>query len=748
MQKSSQGIRLPLSSAQRGIWLAQELLGNEASNNIAELITIHGPVDEEKLRSAVRQYLLEVESLRARVEQADGDIFQRIAPDADFYMGTIDVSGDPDPIVAIKAWVASDLGRGLSQPGGRLYETALFKISPQSYAWYLRTHHVTCDGYSGMLIARRVAELYTANTEGHSPSESQFGPVRDLVEDDVAYRSSPQFVRDREFWAREMAQPPHAVTLAARYKSKSTQFMREVIHLGSGVENKLTQLEPRTSNNLANVMFALVAAYLHRMTGAEDLVIGLPVAARMGQISRLVPGMVANVVPLRLKVDAEADIGDLVRQAGRSLRPALRHQRYRAEDLRQDLSMLASGEPLFNVLADYSAFDYKLNFGGYPARVENLSNGTVEDLNFEFYDLRDGSGLRIEINFNQGLYSAEEAHAHRGHFERLLEAVLADPGRKVGEIEILKAEERAQLLYGWNETAHPIPDGTVVELFELQAEKSADAVAVEYEESSLSYAELNRRANQLAHMLREQGVGPEGIVGICMERSLEMLVSLLGVLKAGGAYLPLDPGYPRARLEFMLEDARPVCVLTAGAAGEILPGDRLLLRLDEAETLSLLAGHSKANPDRGAIGLILQHPAYVIYTSGSTGIPKGVLIEHRALLNYITWAKDIYLTGQGRGSLVSTALTFDATVTSLFLPLLSGTAVTLPREELGVKELVHLRDGGEPFGLLKVTPAHVDLFSQILPMKSLSGLAHCLVKLSVGSRLLKRLLPNGGNTLP
>jgi amino acid adenylation domain-containing protein len=333
-------------------------------------------------------------------------------------------------------------------------------------------------------------------------------------------------------------------------------------------------------------------------------------------------------------------------------------------------------------------------------------------------------GLRGSLEYATDLFEAATMARFVEQYERVLVAIDADAKQKVGEIEILSESERRQLLYGWNDTAVVVPASTLPELFEAQVERTPEAIAVVYEEESLSYGELNRRANQLAHLLRERGVGPETIVGICIERSLEMVISLLGILKAGGAYLPLDPSYPAERLAYMLEDAQPLCVLIAGNAGDVLPSGTALLRLDEGKTQQQLQKQSHENP---LPELKPEHPAYVIYTSGSTGRPKGAVIEHGGLLNYLTWSRDTYLNDLGRGSSVSTALAFDATVTSLFLPLVSGKTTALPSIEKKLEGFENLHTDGDRFSLLKMTPAQVDILNRMLAREDLSKLTHCLV---------------------
>jgi arthrofactin-type cyclic lipopeptide synthetase C len=711
MRQPLQGIRLPLSSAQQGIWLAQEVNGADANNSLAQLIRIKGPVDEREFQRAIQLLLTEIDTLRARILQEDGEAYQWI-PSPDHYdppFSVHDFSGEPDPIAAIRHWTALDLRRrtDLSKGSCRM---ALFRTATEEYAWYMRAHHIISDGYTGMLWARRGAELYTEMVQGRPLSQNPFGSLDRLIEADKTYRASAQFLRDREFWAREMAHAPTAVTLATRRKSGSFWFLREGIDIRADVKEGLERLGREAGSSLSHVMFAVVAVYLHRTTGIEDVVIGMPVTARIGRELRSVPGMVANAVPLRIRVNAQLTIADLVGRVGRSVRQALRHQRYLIDDLHRDLGILGSSTSLFRVTVDYSAFDYKLNFGDYPASVENLSNGTIRDMGIEFHDHLDGRNLRLELNFNEDLYFTQDAAVHKDRFYHLLEVVAASPEQKIKELEILSAEEREQILYGWNDTTHAIVAGTLVDLFEGQVERTPEAVAVVYEDSSLTYAELNRRANQLSYLLAGQGVGPESIVGLCLERSLEMVVGLLAILKAGGAYLPLDPAYPVERLEFMVEDAQPVCVVTAGKAGGILPSTTALLQLDREETLDRLAIQSERNPERASIGLLPEHPAYVIYTSGSTGTPKGVVIQHRSLANYLSWSNQNHYKDNGAGSPSVHSMGFDALVTTLFGPLLAGQQLRLLRSGTEIDALA-LGLGEELYTLVKVTPSHLKLIN-------------------------------------
>jgi len=341
-----------------------------------------------------------------------------------------------------------------------------------------------------------------------------------------------------------------------------------------------------------------------------------------------------------------------------------------------------SRQPLFQVL---------LVLQNMPqARVE-LGELVLEPVGFEQrsakFDLtlslaESGEGLAGALEYAADLFDAGTIERLAGHLGRVLEQVALDPHVRLGELELMDSAERRRVVEEWNDTAAAYPqDRCIHELFEEQAARAPDAVAVVFEEDTLSYGELDRRANQLAGHLRSLGVGPDVVVGLCLERSLEMIVGLLGILKAGGAYLPLDPDYPPDRLGFMLADAGAPVLVTCSALSQRVPAqDRTLVLLDEDAAAIGQQPASSPGPAAAPDNL-----AYVIYTSGSTGTPKGVMVEHRSLANYLGWAVGRYLADEGIGAPVNTPLAFDATVTSLFVPLLTGRCVELlpeGREEL------------------------------------------------------------------
>jgi amino acid adenylation domain-containing protein len=334
--------------------------------------------------------------------------------------------------------------------------------------------------------------------------------------------------------------------------------------------------------------------------------------------------------------------------------------------------------------------------------------------------------LAAVFKYNTSLFRRETIETMAACYGALIEAAVSDPGRSIGALPLVSPETRRHLLYDGNRTLASYAEAPVQRMFERQALLTPDAIAAEMfgSTAALTYAELNLRANQLAHRLRELGVGPEVLVGVCIERSLDLVVAILAVLKAGGAYVPLDPGYPAQRLEFMMRDAgMPVLLTTHQPASRFaVPEGIAQIRVDEE--WPSIASRSRENP---AVETSPAHLAYVIYTSGSTGLPKGTLIEHRGLTNYLSWCVEAYRAAEGCGAPVSSTIGFDATITSFFAPLITGGKVVMLPEDRAIESLAECLRANRGFSLIKITPAHLEILSQLLRPEECAGCARAFV---------------------
>ncbi len=669
---------LPLSTAQRGMWVGQQIAPPGSISNLAEAIELHGAIDPDLLRQALREVAQEMETIRARIVQTVGIPFQVVLPSFDDPIALLDMGDRPDPRAAAMRWMTDEFSAPFDFATSPTWVSAVLRLSERHWIWYHRAHHITLDGFSGGMVVQRVAELYTALRQGRPPAPHGYGPLRTLTEGEAAYRGSERCARDRAYWRARMEGRPEPVTLSRRLAAPTGGLLRATALLPQATVARLRERIRGLNVSLPQALIALVAAYYFRITGAEDLVFGLPVTARTGGAMRRVPGMVANAVPIRLAMSEDATADALFVQVSRTVREALRHQQYRYEDLRRDLGLLNNDQQLARLGINIEPFDYELTFDGVPATPHNLSNAQIEDLTVFVYDRSDGAGLRIDFDANPGLYAAAELEAHNRRLCRLIEAVAGRPGIRLGEIDLLDPAERDAVSRRWNDTADPAAAATVPELFAAHAAATPNAVAVVFDresERALTYAELDRRSLRLARTLAAQDIGPGDLVAVALPRSELVPVALLGILRAGAAYLPLDPDGPADRLAMMMADAAPVCVLTVR--------DRLH-RLEEAGIAILVLdepaepGPEQDGPEPAALPPAdPEATAYVLHTSGSTGRPKGVEVSHRNLSNLIEGMRQLLRPGRSDRLLAVTTPTFDIAALELFLPLAVGARVVV-----------------------------------------------------------------------
>jgi len=691
---------LPLSAAQLGFFFAQQLDPENADFNVCEYLDIHGPIDPALFEAALRRVIFDTDVLRVRLVERAGEPRQVVAVAAGWSLPFFDMSGKADPAAAALSWMSTDRKRPADLLRGPLFAFALFKISADRFFWYARYHHVLLDGLSRSLIARRVADIYTALAARSLPDSNTSGPLAAIIADDAAYRASDAFAHDRRFFIDYLDGATDPPSIAERRFVRSSGPLRRTIHLHAQATARL-----RAIGRLSRLVTAATAILMHRLTRTEDLVLGLAVAAR-SDATRSTIGMAANVVPLRLKVDPDSRVGDLVAETDRQIRSVLPHQRYRFTDLRRDLHCVDNDRPIFAPVVNIQPFDYGFQFAGAPVTLSNLCAGPVEDLTVIAYDHPGTAELRIDLDANPALYGTDVLAGHGRCFLRLLEA-MADPDATIAYLDMLSPDERRRVLTEWNLTQEDYPTECMIdELVADQAKRTPERTAAIFETQRLSYGELNSRAERLARQLRALGVGPDIMVALFLERSLDMVVGMLGVLKAGGAYIPLDPSHPHKRIAYMLADAQPLILLTHRRLQSELPPHRSHVVVIDAEP-------SAARPERTSALARTRNShdlAYVIYTSGSTGEPKGVEIEHRALVNMLTTMRQRPGLGAEDTMLAITTLAFDIAALEIFLPLSVGACVVIAASET-IGDGVALADLIERSGasVLQATPTTLSM---------------------------------------
>ncbi|MFG2718615.1 amino acid adenylation domain-containing protein [Streptomyces sp. NPDC048416] len=685
---------IDLTAAQRGMWFAQRLDPANALYIIAEYIDIRGALDRAAFVEALHRVIGEAQALRTTFHERDGEPVQRVHPAPPAQVRQVDVSAEPDPAAAALQWMLAD-ARTPADPGrDPLYLFALIDLGGDRHQWYYRTHHIVLDGFSGGLVATRVAELYRELTGGQVPaSRREFATLAELVDADAAYRASDAFASDGAYWLDLFADRPEPASLSGTQPSMPSSFLRRTGHLPDTLTAGLHALARETGSSWPGVTVAAIALYMAKMTGTTDIVLGLPVAARRAGAAKRTPGMVSNVLPLRIPVPATGTVADLVKAASDAMHGAVRHQRYRYEDMRRELKLVSDDRRLVGPQVNFLMFDTDFAIPGCETVSHSLTVGPNDDITF-VVDGRPGrDGLAIDLHANGDIYRPGDVEDHGARFEHLL-ARLAEssPERPLGDIEVTTAHERHTLIEEWNATGRDL--ATLTAQFEAQVSRTPDAEALVFAHETLTYRELNARANRLAHRLIALGVGPEDRVAVALSRSVDLVVSLLATLKSGAAYVPVDPGHPHDRIAYLLDDARPVAVLTTAALATALPAcDGPRLALDDPATVAELARYAATDPtdqDRTS-ALHTHHPAYLIYTSGSTGRPKGVVVPHAGIVNRLQWTQGRYgLTGADR-VLQKTPSGFDVSVWEFFWPLVEGATLVVARPD-GHKDPAYLAE--------------------------------------------------------
>ncbi|MEW5958866.1 MAG: amino acid adenylation domain-containing protein, partial [Chloroflexota bacterium] len=640
---------------------------------------------EQSLNEIVRRH----ESLRTSLAEIDGALCQVIRPTMSLPLPLVDLSSlsEQDRAVELKRQVVEAARQPFNLSQGPLLRARLLRLTPTEHVLHIVIHHIIYDRWSQSLLRRELLALYQAFSAGR-PSPLPELPIQygDYAVWQQAWLQGQVLEEQLAYWKKQLGGKLPALDLPADRPRPPVQTFNggyQKFTLSQALTQALRELSHRENVTLYMTLIAAFKTLLHRYTGQEDILIGSPIANRTRvEVEQLV-GFFVNTLVLRTDFSGDPTFQTLLKRVSQMAFAAYAHQDLPFEKLVEELQPERdlSRHPIFQVL-----FVLK----NLPERdLPNPPGLTVERFEIEHrtakFDLslyvdEDGPEIKAFFEYNTDLFEAATIERMIGHFQTLLEGIVADPGRPLSTLPLLTGAERPQLLVAWNDTRTDYPQTHCLhQLFEAQVDRTPDATAVLFEEDRLTYQQLDHKANQLAHHLRALGVGPETLVGIYMDRSVEMMVGLLGILKAGGAYVPLDPAFPPERIGFMLSDSQAALLLTQQHLVSNLPGPAaniLCLDTDWPE-IAATALTAEKNGERPAGGAKPDNLAYVIYTSGSTGKPKGVQIPHQAAVNFLTsMAQEPGLTPDDV-LLAVTTLSFDIALLELFLPLIRGAQVVI-----------------------------------------------------------------------
>ncbi|SCC56827.1 non-ribosomal peptide synthase/polyketide synthase, partial [Rhodococcus qingshengii] len=715
----------PLSAAQLGMWFAQHL-DPAVPVNIAQYVELRGALELDALRQACADAGREIGSAFVRIFEIDAQPYQIIDPTLDDSVGYVDLRSEDDSHDAAMRWMRADRSRPIDMLTDRLISATILRLGENRYYWYTRVHHTILDGFGASTFVTRVAELYSARVEGRDPEPSEASDLRNVYEVDNKYRQSSRFETDRKYWADKIENLDEISSLAGRSAAPAPVSRIDSAALSNHVEALLGRfLERIEKTTVAGTVVAAFAAYLAQMTGREDVSLSLPVSGRTTAVLRRSGGMVSNVVPLRLTVTADTTVQELLDDVRNEMSGALRHQRYRHEDMVRGGDGPGRGG-FFGPWINIMMFSTELAFGPLVGELHILSTGLIEDLGVNLYQSVGDTRTHIDFESNPNLYAPADAQRNHSRFVEFLEKfVSAETSRKVWDLPVATDEERNKVAL-WNRTGFHVASQTITEAFERQVERTPDATAVVFEGASLTYAEFDSRANGLARQLIAMGVGPESLVGLSIRRSLDLMVGLYAIAKAGGAWVPVDPDHPADRTAYILESAQPTCVVTTARDDVDLPSGTRVIEIDTLD-YGQLDSRPIVNADRLS-PLHFSNTAYVIYTSGSTGRPKGVAVTHAAINNQLQWMNAEYGLSASDIYLQKTATTFDVSLWGFFMPLQVGATLVVATPD-GHRDPIYVANKIAELGvtITDFVPSMLTLFTANAPAGSCDSLRHVFV---------------------
>jgi amino acid adenylation domain-containing protein len=686
------GAELLLSYGQRRMWFLDQYSPGQSNHDSPMVFRLKGEgVDAGRLKHAFDLLVERHESLRTIFAMQEGEPRQVILERLELPMAYEDLSAldEPQRESRTRQAVREHVGQAFDLSRGPLIRVSLLKLGAREHVLAVALHHVISDGWSKGVLISDLVELYRARGRG----EAARLPALPIQYADYALWQRQKLQgeylgRHVAYWRQQLAGAPALLELPTDRPRPALERGRGAtlgFALSSGTTDKLGQLCREEGTTLFMGLEAAFALLLSRYSGQHDICVGTPIAGRNRPELEGLIGFFVNTLVLRHQVNAQASFREFLAQTKKTALQAYAHQELPFEQLVEELNpeRSLSHAPLFQVMFILqNASRERMEIPGLSIeRVPGETRTAKFDLTCTMTE-RAGR-LFGSLEYNTDLFDASTMERLAKHFEVLLEEICARPEQDVGRLGLLTAQEKRQLLVEWNATqVLYAKDKCVHQLFEEQVRRTPEAVALVHEGESLTYGELNSRANRLAHYLRVRGVGPEQLVGVCVERSVEMVVGLLGILKAGGAYVPLDPSYPAERLAYMLADAAPKVLLTQERLLGILPAQQATPPLCLDRDWTLISEHPDSDPPNHTR---VENLVYVLYTSGSTGQPKGVALTHAGTAAFLAWSHNTFHAQELQRVALSTSICFDLSVFELFAPLTSGGSVLVLEDALAIE---------------------------------------------------------------
>jgi amino acid adenylation domain-containing protein/non-ribosomal peptide synthase protein (TIGR01720 family) len=699
-----------LTHPQKRIWYIEKIYQSTSVHNIGGLIRIKGLVNFDALNKAINVFVERNEGIRIKFCEAEGIPMQYPADYKENKFEYIDFNSYQDPETELRNWIKAQAETSFDLEGGSLYYFALLKINDNESGYFVKLHHIISDGWSVNILTEKISDHYSKIVKSQKINEEVEYSYLEYVEKEKSYLASDRFSKNKMFWNKKLGSIPEDCLVKDSFNTKGK---RMTYYLDNKKSESLIKYSEQNSLSLNTFFIALLLIYINKSTQRPEIIIGTPILNRSGKKEKSIFGMFTSTMPFKMAVDNDLTFDQFIKNVNSELMECYFNQKYPYDLLLQDIELKKKGyDNLFKVCVNY-----------YNTRLVNEVAGmSIENHEFysgnQFYPLQlvikewsNKGNLTLHYDYKVGEYDEDKIARMHKCIENFIDSVLDNKSINIGDLNILSLKEQKMQLYDFNSTnSFYEKDKTIYKLFEEQVERTPDRIALCFENSELSYRELNNEANKLAHYLRRKGIGPNKLVALMVSHSFEMVIGILGIIKAGAAYIPIDPYYPTDRINYMLEDSGADILLSNLEQNEGIIFQNEISYFQNRDYY----GEDSSNLDTN------NNPddlVYIIYTSGSTGKPKGTMIEHSGLVNYIYWAKQMYIKEQNEIFALYSSLSFDLTVTSIFTPLIGGNkTIIYDRDDIEFVLYKIMREN--KVHIVKLTPSHLSLLKDMDNKKS------------------------------
>lgn len=713
----------PLTHPQKRIWYIEKMYPGTSVNNIGGPVRIKGSIDLKLLERAINVFIASNDAVRLRLVEENGEVKQYVHGYKYVNVDSADFSEEGTPETAYNLWVDVQAKIPFVLENSDLFYFSLFKISENDCGYLVKLHHIVCDGWSVQLMTEQICQTYKELLKGTISEISKKPSYIEYANSEREYLQSDRFIRNKEYWLNKLDGLPDEIQIR---NSGQLEGKRKTYDLSPQISENIQRYIKEARVSLNTFFASAFLIYLSVVTQRDDNIIGIPVLNRSGATEKGIIGMFTSTMPLRLYIDTNNDLHDIIRLVNSEIKKCLFNQKYPYDLLVQDLEIKKKGySHLFDICVNYYNTKLAMQLDGAPIEnIEFFNGNLIYSMQIIIKEWSETGKLILDFDYRTSDYTSLQIDNIFSCLCNIIEQILANDKQKIKDTQILTEWQIQQQKYLFNSIACEYPScKTVYQLFDEQVIKMPDRIAISHENKSITYRELQRKSNILANYLIKKGIEEERIVGLITVHSIETIIGIFGIMKAGGAYLPIDPGYPADRIKYMLGECRVSAIVTNCIIDPSI--EFLGEHIDLRDTRIFEVDENIPECINKSSDL-----AYVIYTSGSTGEPKGVMVEHQGLTNYVWWARNTYVKEQMEVFPLYTSLSFDLTVTSIFVPLISGGSVIV-YDNNNAEFALHRIFKDNEASVVKLTPSHLML------IKDMDNSQSSIKKLIVGGEDLK-----------